>query len=443
MSFRRNESPLNSDSKIAPAYRVAHGGVTAVESPVFEKLLAELSNTFIRITADQVDNEIERWLRRIVIELDLDRSTLGEINSEDGLLYATHHWAREGLGPIPASMDAAATVPWLTSKVLADEVVCLARVGDAPREAAKDLEFARLLGVKSVLAIPLKVGGAVVGVLTFGSVRSERTWSDIARQRMRLVAEVFGTALERKRAVGEIRRFEREMQQVSRVAMMGELTVSLAHELNQPLGAVLSNAQAALRMLTSERTDLEEVTGALRDIVRDNSRAVEIVRQVRALFQRGEAHKSEVDLRQVVADVDSLLRHEAALKGISLSFEMPDSLPSLLGQHAQLVQLLLNLILNAFDAVSESDDSKRKIEVRANYEEARSCIKVALHDSGRGIASKDMPRLFRAFFTTRTKGIGMGLAISRSIVENHGGRLWAVRGRERGATFVFELPVSR
>ncbi len=407
----------------------------------FEDFVGELSTDFVRITADKIDEEIRRWLRRIVLALDLDRSTVAEIDPADGTLYATHFWAREGVRPTPERMDVRATLPWVTGKVLADEPVVLARMEDAPPEAAKDLEMARLMGNKSFLAIPLKVGADVIGVLTFGSVHAERTWSERAVQRMRLVAEVFGNALERKRAVAEIRRFETEMRQVSRVAMMGELTVSLAHELNQPLGAILNNAQAARRMLDSGQPDLEEIAAVLDDIVRDNSRAVDIVKQVRALFQRGEALKSEVDLRQVLLDIESLLRHDAMVKGISLLITIPETLPPLPAQRTQLMQLVLNLVLNAFDAVSENHGARREVEIRASYH-GSGHIRVAVCDSGKGIDPCNMPRLFDAFFTTKEKGIGLGLAMARSIVENHKGRLWAQRNPDHGATFQFELPVE-
>ena len=411
------------------------------EALLFEDLLSQMSTAFVRVTAGQIDSEIVRWLERIVLVLGFDRSTLAQTDSADGMLYATHQWSREGITPTPPRLDVGALLPWLASRIFADEVVALSRLEDAPPEAVKDLELARLMDIKSFLGIPLKVGANVVGALTFGSVRTQRTWSDRGIQRMRLVAEVFSNALERKRAVEEVRRFEEEMRQVTRVAMMGELTVSLAHELNQPLGAILNNAQAARRMLNSDHPDLEDIGLALDDIARDNARAVEIVAQVRALFQRGNGQKSAVDLKQVLLDIQTLLRHEAMRKGIALRLEVPESLPNLSGQRTQLMQLLLNLLLNAFDAVSESQGTKREVEIRADYDGA-GYIRVAVCDSGVGIDPKNLPRLFEAFFTTKEKGIGLGLAIARSIVDNHGGRLWAEPNPAQGATVQFELPVE-
>jgi two-component system sensor kinase FixL len=194
-------------------------------------------------------------------------------------------------------------------------------------------------------------------------------------------------------------------------------------------------------MLEAEQPDLEEIGAALDDIARDNARAVDIVAQVRALFQRGEASPSPVDLRQVLFDTEKLLRHEAMLKKIALRVVAPDALPTISGHRTQLVQLLLNLMLNAFDAIVESEAEVREVEIRADAGGSGQ-VRVAVRDSGGGIDPKNLPRLFDAFFTTREKGIGLGLAIARSIAENHGGRLWAQSNADRGATMHFELPVD-
>jgi signal transduction histidine kinase len=428
-----SSTPTKGAEPARVAHEAARETLTTQEATLFENLVAEFSTTFVRTTADKIDGEIERWLSRVVVALGLDRATVGEIDLTDGILYATHQWSGEGVTPIPKRLDAAAELPWLTAKIVGDQMVLLSDVEEAPPEAAQDLKFAHRVGSRSTLSLPLKIGGVVVGAVVFDSVLHQHNWSEREVRRLRLVAEVFGNALERKRALQELRRFEEEVRQVSRVAMMGELTVSLAHELNQPLGAILNNAQAAKRMLDADHPDRQEVSAALDDIVRDNSRAIEIVAQVRALFHRGETQKSPVDLKQVMLDVESLLRHEAMLKGISLRLTAPDALPSVVGQRTQLMQLLLNLAMNAFDAVCERQHLKREVEICASHERPGR-INVAVRDCGIGLDPKNMPRLFDAFFTTKPRGVGLGLAIARSIVENHGGRLWAVPNPDQGAT---------
>jgi signal transduction histidine kinase len=411
-----------------------------ISASSFEDALAEISAALTRVPAGQVSREIERWLRYVVLMLGVDRATIGQISPADGLIYTTHQWSRDGILHTPHKMNTEATLPWLTSKIFAGETVALANIEDAPPEAAKDLEYARQAGCKSNLTVPLKIGGTVVGALAFDAVIQARKWSERTVQRLRLLAEMFGNALEREYAEAEILRLTQEIRKASRAANMGELTASLAHELNQPLGAILSNAQAARRFLTAKKPDLEEVRAAIEEIIRDNSRAVETLRNVRALFQRDRVEMSPLDLRQVLLEAERVLSLEARGKGILIRTDLPPSLPTVVGNRTQLLQVLMNLAANAFDSIDEDERAARIVNLSAQSETRR--VRIAVRDFGKGIDPKITPRLFDAFFTTKPKGMGIGLRIARSIVENHGGRLWVTPNSERGATLVFELPVK-
>jgi C4-dicarboxylate-specific signal transduction histidine kinase len=249
---------------------------------------------------------------------------------------------------------------------------------------------------------------------------------------------------DRKRAEAELKRIHRlegEIRQVSRAEMMGGLTASLAHELNQPLAAVQTTAQAARRFLAAKRPELSKVKAAIDDVIQDNARAAETIRNVRALFQRDEVQMSPVDIRQILYDVERIVRADAAAKKITLQREVPTLLPTVIGHRTQLIEALMNLVLNAFDSVCESAGGPREVQMRAIQPEA-GCVRVSVRDSGKGIQPEAMPRLFDAFFTTKPKGMGMGLAIVRSIIENHSGHLRATRSPGRGATFEFDLPVK-
>jgi C4-dicarboxylate-specific signal transduction histidine kinase len=246
---------------------------------------------------------------------------------------------------------------------------------------------------------------------------------------------------ERKIAEDSLVRAQAEAAHASRLAVVGELTASIAHELNQPLAAVQTNAQAARRLLAAKGPQLGEVRAVVEDIIRDNARAAETIRNVRALFQRDEVQMSRVDLRQILCDVERIARPDATLKNVALRLDLPTTRLTVMGNRTELIEVLMNLVVNAFESVCESVDGPREVVLRASQPEAGR-IQVAVSDSGKGIEPEVMPRLFDAFFTTKSKGMGMGLAIVRSIIENHGGRLRATRNSDRGATFEFNLPVK-
>jgi signal transduction histidine kinase len=414
-------------------------GATAVD---FEELIGDLSAAFVRVSVDEIDHEIERWLERIVCAMGIDRSTVVQAVPQDGFLYVTHQWARPGVGTphrgIP--IDRTPYTPWLDDQIASGHMVVFSRLDDLPPEASTDREVFREAGNKSNVTIPLRVGGVVVGALLFGAIRFEKHWSEQELQRLKLVAEIFGNALERKRAEAEIRRLAEELRQASQIMTMGALTASLAHELNQPLGAILNNAKAARRLLTATTPDLIEIDAALDDIIRDDARAVDIVKNVRAMFQRGEAKVAPVDLRQLIFEVARIVNGDARMKKISWSLELPDSLPPVRGVKTHLTQAVLNLVVNAFDSVCDSG-GPREVVLRAAQEEPNQ-IHVSVGDSGRGIDDEVMPNLFEAFYTTKPLGMGMGLTLVRSIIENHGGRIWAARNPVRGARLEFVLPVE-
>ena len=247
---------------------------------------------------------------------------------------------------------------------------------------------------------------------------------------------------ERKRAELEVRQQREELAHLTRVSTMGELAASLAHELNQPLTAILSNAQAAQRFLAANPTDVEEVREILKDIAQDNSRASEVIRRLRDLVKKGELEVTALDLGGVARDVVLLIHSDAVLHNVSVSLELDAGLPKVRADKVQLQQVILNLLLNAFHAMKDCPLDGRRVVVRTEPDGDHMVI-VAVRDRGVGLSSDELDKIFQPFYTTKSDGLGMGLAISRSIIEAHGGRLWAENNSDRGATFYFTVPAEK
>ena len=401
--------------------------------------MVDLAGAFVRVTSHGIDGEINRWLERIVLALDLDRSTIAEINPSDGWAVFSHGWAREPERIIGRSLDANTVVPWVKEKMLAGETVVMPSIDALPDEAAVDRETMRRHGPKSNVMIPIRVGGTVVAAVGFGSLHRERSWPPQIVRRLQTVAEIFGFALERKRAVVEILELRNQLTYIARINTMGELAASLAHEINQPLAAIRSNAEAIQSMLEAERPDLDEIKAAIADIVSDDARASDTIRRLRALFRREEIARSKVDFGELLREVIRIIRSDAVIRKVSLTLDLRQPLRAVLADRVQIQQVIINLLLNAFDAVSETEESSRQVTLSALTDDS-GCLKVLVRDSGRGIDPDALPRIFEAFFTTKPGGMGLGLAISRSIVEAHGGRLSVSSNPGHGSTFEMALP---
>ncbi len=251
-------------------------------------------------------------------------------------------------------------------------------------------------------------------------------------------------SVERKRAEDARRTAEAELAHVTRVTTLGEVTASFAHELNQPLAAIVNNAHTCLAVLADDRPDLSEVRLALADITNDADRASAIIERVRALASRSPAEKTLLHLEDVVKDVVALTASASAARRVTIRTHVASDLPPVLGDRVQLQQVVLNLVVNGMDAMATVGEQRRLMEIRGRRDgnDGNLAVTISVQDQGIGLDAAQIDRLFEAFYTTKPRGMGMGLAISRSIVEMHGGRLWAERNQGSGAMFSFRIPAA-
>jgi signal transduction histidine kinase len=406
----------------------------------FETLLSRLSATFINLPAEEVDSQIERGLRQIVEFLGIERSSLTQFSEDGSELIVTHSYTIPGFIPMPR-VNLAAMWPWYTARVRAGEILRFTRLPDeAPPEAMCELDYYRLRGgPRSHLAIPFKVGQSILGSIAFGSIRQERDWPDDLVQSLQLVGEVFANALARKRAEEQSRSLREQLARVGRVTLVSELAASIAHEVNQPLCAIVSNAQATLRNLGKADLHSAEVREALEDIAADGQRASAVITRVRSFLQKSPVPRVPVAVNDLIREVSALMRGEMTRRGIAVKLELANELPRVHGDRVQLQQVLVNLLVNAADAMDTVPRDLRDLVIRSTPD-AADTVTVAVQDAGVGIAPGARDHIFEALFTTKPDGTGMGLAICKSIVETHGGRIWADCTSGVGTTVRFTLP---
>lgn len=539
----------------------------------FETLIADLSAIFVNLPAADVDREIMEAQRLFCELLGLDLAGFWQWSGEVGASFKLTHLYRVEQGPEPPEpMIARDHFPWFEQQILAGRTVAVSSMEELPAKAARDREVYGHFGIKSVLAVPLSVGGAApLGILGFNTTRAERDWPDALVRRLQTVAQIFANALARKRADQELRssearmaagaelaglgyyeveftepycfidertheicglapgrqaglqplrdwmdhlhpddrarvldvrrdlhegkteqlsveyryvhpvagqkwvhhmarvaardaagralrtygvirditgrkRAEKETQELrdnlahlARVNTLGALSGSLAHELNQPLGIILSNAQAAQDLLARDPPDLTEVQSILADIVAADRRAGNVIGRLREMLKRGEVSFRPLQLNEIIEEVLNLTNSDLIGRGITVVRDLAADLPPIAGDRVQLQQLVLNLLLNGADAMADNESGMRRLHFQTRADGNR--VQFSVRDEGVGLP-KDAERLFEPFYTTKPHGLGLGLSICQAIVCAHHGRLWAEPHPDGGAVFRFELPVA-
>lgn len=268
-------------------------------------------------------------------------------------------------------------------------------------------------------------------------LRVEERTAELKQRNEQLLSEM----AERKRAEDAYYEAQAELSRVTRLSTLGALAASISHEVNQPLAAVVTNADACMMWLSSPAPNLDEARAAVDSIAREGTRASEIVRRIRAMFAKSSPEKSRVAIPEFVREVAALMQADASRNNVTIQMNLADDLPAVIGDRVQLQQVLVNLIQNGMEAMNEVNDRPRLLHIRA-LRQAPEEVLIAVEDAGAGIDPRNERRIFDAFFTTKPQGMGMGLAICDSIIQAHGGRLWASANPDHGATVQFTLPAA-
>jgi signal transduction histidine kinase len=296
-------------------------------------------------------------------------------------------------------------------------------------------------GFRTSLVVPLLKGNEIVGTITL-SRKQVQPFTDRQISLFRDFAAQATIALESTRRERQYREAQMALAHANRVATMGQLTASITHEVNQPITAAVTYALAARRWLSADPPNFREVDDALSLIVKEGNRAGEVVERVRALIKKVPARKDAVAIDDAILEVIALTRAEAANNSVSVRTQFAEGLPRVQGDRVQLQQVMVNLIVNAIQAMSGVGEGARELQISIDAVPSEGGLRVEVRDTGPGLSPESLSRLFEPFYTTKPDGMGMGLSICRSIIEAHGGRLWAIPCEPQGALFQFTIPAD-
>jgi len=405
------------------------------------RLVAQHTVTQILAEAATLEEATPRILRTVCEGMVWDVGALWRQDREAGVLRCLEVWHTGGV-EIPEFEAASRRTAFPPGTGLPGRVWASREPAYIP-DIVRDANFPRTdaaarEALHAAFAVPILLGGDVLAVMEFFS-REIRQPDRALLDMMAVIGSQIGQFIERKQAEDALRHAQAQLAHVTRVATLGEMTASIAHEINQPLAAVVNNASACLHWLAA--ANLEEARQSAEFVIADGHRAGEIVGRIRAFAQKAPARRDWVDVNATILEVIALTRSELHGNRVSLHTRLADDLPAVRGDRIQVQQVVLNLMMNAVEAMSSTADGARELSI-GTARDAAAGVLVTVADSGPGLTPGSVDRLFQAFYTTKPQGMGMGLAISRSILEAHGGRLWAIPNVPRGAIFQFTLPAG-
>lgn len=408
----------------------------------FDQFLFKMSSSFISATSENLDEKASHWLEEIVQLMNAEGGSIFLFSEDYSKLSLANSFISPGLPPPPE--DLKELHPWLGQQVRQGRC-CNYRVlpDSLPKEAGKTREIFERIGMHSYLCVPICEGDRTAGAIALVTFRYCHFWSDEDVRRLKLLGEILVGALLRMKITKESSRLREALSHFSRIETSAGLISGIAHEIKQPLTAIIANAKAAQRFLKKEPLNASELKYALDDIVSDVNRTGHIIDGIRAMVKKKKTSIAPFNLNQVISEIinqANLYRCDKPSKNVEIGFIPEEDLPPVQGDAIQIQQVIMNLITNGIDAMTDFSPSDKRLNITAERQD-KDFIKVSVRDTGIGLSDKD--KLFAPFYTTKTDGLGMGLSINKEIVEMHGGKIWAENNADIGMTFSFTLPIYR
>lgn len=417
-----------------------HGKATAL---VLQDLIADISTRLALHSHDSLDDDIQHIQQSVCEKLDLDRSTLWQTTGDFTDMALTHFWQREACAPLRRNFTSRSNLPWADDRIRRGLPFHFSSLDDLPPEAHQDVRTLRDHGTRSNVTFPLMSAGKAFGAIAFATTSREKQWTPEEIRNLQLVSQILSLVIGRMRAEHRVDQLHEEITIYANAALLGELAAAIAHEINQPLTTILSNAQAGRRFLNHPSPtcrEPDEIRPILDDIIRDTKRAGDVVRNLRAMLAGNPSSRDSLCLGQLADEVRRFVEPDLKAKGIMFDIVCAQGLPKVRVARVEFQQLLINLLENAAHAMSGTAPAKRRVEL--TVEHANGCVRIRIRDHGCGIPPEHLDRIFEPFHTTRSKGLGMGLAICRRIVESHQGHISAENHEDGGAILQISLPAD-
>ncbi|MDM0075556.1 ATP-binding protein [Variovorax sp. J2P1-59] len=360
----------------------------------------------------------------------------------------TQEWHADGFAG-PAAEGKTVELPWIYALLGSGSVVRISHLADLPPEARADADTLRRIGVRSLLAVPIAVEGSSAGALTLASIEREHEWPDVLTPGVSLLAEVFANlhareAAERRKLAAEVEaaHWRERLAHLVRVHTAGEMSAALAHEITQPLGAIENYALAARRRAAEAVPDMGHLLDLIDKVIGQATRAGDVVTRMRGMVQRHELEPKLIDLERAVNECVGMVKMDCELREMHIGLASEDSPVAVVVDEIHLQQVILNLLRNAMEAIEGAPPGGAREIIVALRLNGREEVLVEVADRGAGIAEGDLERIFESFYSTKSNGLGVGLAICRKLIEAHGGKLWASHRDGGGAIFSFTLPMA-
>lgn len=412
----------------------------------FERLATGILASLVLAEGGQAELAIGDGLRLIGQFMEAERVGMLDRVPGDAVFRSIQSWHADGLAP-PFGLGDTPDFPWVLQRLATGNIVRLPRFNDLPPEADGDRVALQASGMRSLLAVPISVSGKVTGALWMARTRLEHEWPDALISGVRLLAEVFGAlhardSIERRKLAAEVEaaHWRERLAHLVRVHTAGDMSIALAHEITQPLGAIENYAMAARRRVSQDAPDKAHVLELLDKTIAQATRAGDVITRMRSMVQRHELETKLIDIEHAVAGCVAMVKMDCELREIELRMSVESGLPLVKVDEIHLQQVVLNLLRNAMQAI-EQGGAARVVRVAIALAPSQE-VRVEIADTGTGIAEGDLERIFESFYSTKMNGLGIGLSICRKLIEAHGGRLWASHDPGGGAVFRFTIPIA-